>query len=155
MWVSILGSGELLIREQQDVFARWVGATVLSVFTHCSLLFQDHLAFTTHVLSIYSVQITVRETKLNKIRNWDLILLDNLFSSKIKWLHIHPKEPVHTLKHTDKLSFLLSHCDQISPYDLSIVLPNLSKILWCRLPRQKQTRASPSYVHFLIWKNSL
>lgn len=95
-----------------------------------------HYAFIEHLLCA----ITVRDTKLTRIRNWDLIGLDNPFISKNESTYC-PKEPGHFFRlgcrQPGWLSSLFPRCEQISlwltslsPYDLSIVPLNLSKISW-------------------------
>lgn len=64
---------ELPIREQEKS-ARWTGAGSLWL-SHCSP--HNYFITTWHLLhtdgSIYWVQITIRDTKMIKIRSWDFI----------------------------------------------------------------------------------
>lgn len=81
MHTSILGSGELCIKEKHDVFAGEQRVTALSAHSLFSTLSSTCYTLIEHLLCAYHCK---RDKVEYKISNWDLIWWESPFSSNIK-----------------------------------------------------------------------
>jgi hypothetical protein len=176
IWASFWGSGELLIREPEEIATGWLAAGGVGgvwrggysnslMFTHCSV--NNYFMTTWYLLhsnSAFTVcKLPIRHTKMTEIRilGSHIIYLDNLLSSKIKSLHTQPKRDrslSYLMVPAAWQAFLfLSLGWALTLIQVSLALYSFhcspKPIRGCRtcVPRGELTGTSSS-LHFLIWE---